>query len=91
MKRMRVRHKKTGAIGHSNNFNLHAIWEIIVYFDESDCSSAFVSECDVYLKSKNEWKSMDEAFREKDIITNNYNSYFREPRNKDERLRGWYA
>lgn len=87
---MKVRNKKSGALGCSNKFNMHAMSEIIVYFDEGDCDSAFISKYDVFLEVKKTWKPMDEAFRDKDIITDNYNSEFREPYNDAERERGWY-
>lgn len=87
---VKVRNKKTGALGHSSKFNMHGMSEIIVGFDEGDCDSAFISEYDVYLESKGKWKSMDDAFRDKDIITDNYNSEFREHRNEAEKQRGWY-
>jgi len=87
---MKVRNKNTGALGYSSKFNMHAMAEIIVCFDEGDCDSDFISNYDVFLKVKNIWKSMNEAFRDKDVITDNYNSEFMEPRNEAERKRGWY-
>ena len=87
---MKVRNKKTGALGYSSKFNMHAMSEIIVYFDEGDCDSAFINDYDVYLESRMAWKSMGEAFGDKDIITDNYDSEFREPCTVAERQRGWY-
>lgn len=87
---MKVKHKKTGVLGSSRKFNIHGMSEIIVGFDDEDMDSDFISEYDVYLESKKEWKPMSEAFRDKDIITNNYNTEFREPQNEAERQRGWY-
>ena len=87
---MKVRDKKTGAIGSSNKFNLHAMSEIMVGFDDGDCDSAFISDYDVFLDTPKVWKPMNEAFRDKDIITDNYNSEFREPRDVIEKARGYY-
>lgn len=87
---MKARNKKTGDLGHSSKFNMHAILEIIVCFDEGDCDSDYISNYDVYLESKQTWKPLDEAFRDKDIIEDNYCSEFREPRNEEEKQRGWY-
>ncbi|BBB91034.1 MAG TPA: hypothetical protein PKA28_10705 [Methylomusa anaerophila] len=87
---MKVRSKKTGDLGYSSKFNLHAMSEIIVYFEEGDCDSAYIDEYDVFLESTKTWKPLNEAFRDRDIITDNYNSEFREPRDAVERERGWY-
>lgn len=87
---MKVRNKKTGALGYCSKSNTYAMAEVIVYFDEGDCSSEFIKDYDVYLELQQTWKSMDEAFRNRDLIPDNYDTEFREPRNDDERERGWY-
>lgn len=85
---MKVKNKKTGTIGQSSTFNTHALDEIIVYTD--DCTSDFISDYDVFIESIGEWVDMHEAFGKKLIITDNYNTEFREPLNKKEKERGWY-
>lgn len=85
---MKVRNKKTGTIGQSGDFNVHAMSEIIVYTD--DCTSDFISNYDVFIESIGEWVDMHEAFKQKLIITDNYNTNFREPLNEEEKERGWY-
>lgn len=77
-------------MGYSSKFNIHAMSEIIICFDDGDCNSDFIDDYDVYLESSKRWESMKEAFRNKDIIIDNYNSEFREPHNEAERGRGWY-
>lgn len=85
---MKVRNKKTGTIGQSSTFNTHALAEIIVYTD--DCTSDFIRDYDVFIESIGEWVDMHEAFDKKLIITDNYNTNFREPLNEAEKERGWY-
>lgn len=87
---MKVRNKANGSEGYSNTFNVHALSEIIVCFLDSDCSSEFISDYEVYLESKQEYMDMLQAFKEKLIITDNYNTNFREPKDDQERERGWY-
>jgi len=86
---MKVRHKK-GYTGISSKFNTLALSEIIVYFDDDlGADSDFISNYDVYLESKNEWKDMKQAFRDHDIIEDNYATYFFEPQNEEDRKRGF--
>lgn len=86
---MKVKNKTTSTIGYSNKFNIHAISEIIVTFKEGDCSSEFISDYEVQLKT-GEFKDMSTAFKDKDLISDNYNTEFREPINTEEFKRGWY-
>lgn len=87
---MKVRTKETGEIAHSGNFNTHGLSEIIVYFFDGDCTSDFIHNYEVYLERKNEWKPLDQAFKDKDVIPDNYNTMFREAKNKEEKERGWF-
>lgn len=85
---MKVMHKK-GYLGYSGNFNTSSLSEIVVYFEEGDCSSEFIKEYDVFIKAKNEWKDLGEAFKDRDIIVDNYNTRFFEPDNEEDRQRGY--
>lgn len=88
-KHMIVKNKKTGTKGHSDTFNVHALSEIIVTFPDN-YSSEYIADYDVYLESRQAWYDMQDAFREKLIIPDNYNTRFREPVNAAEQEKGWY-
>lgn len=86
---MKVRHKKTGGLGSSSRFNVHSLNEIIVGFDDGDMDSDYVSEYDVLLSS-GEWKSLDDAFRDKDVLPDNYNTWFSEATDEADKARGYF-
>lgn len=86
---MKLRHKKTLSPCYSGSFNTCALSEILVYFDEGDADSDFISEYDVWLEKKQEWKDLRLAFQQKDVIIDNYNTRFFEPANEEERQRGF--
>lgn len=79
---MRVRYKETGTEAESSKFNVHALAEVLTGDD-----SAFIRELDVFVGGK--WKDMGQAFKDKDIIPDNYNEFFGEPRNDTDRVRGY--
>lgn len=81
---MKVRYKKTGAIAGSNKFNTTALYEILTGDD-----SAFIKDMDVFLEKTGEWKDMRQAFKDHDLIVDNYNTYFFEPENEEDRKRGY--
>ena len=81
---MKVRYRKTQTEAISSRFNIHSIGEVITEDD-----SPFISELDVYLEQKHEWKDMSQAFKDKDLITDNYNTTFFEPQNEEDRVRGF--
>lgn len=81
---MKVRYKKTGGEANSSQFNVHAMSEVLTGDD-----SAFISELDVWIVALQEWKDMEQAFRDHDIIIDNYNTRFFEPRNAEDRERGY--
>lgn len=87
---MKVRNKKSMKEGYSDTFNTHALSEVIVGFTDGDYSSEYIKDYDVYLENRQIWMDMQEAFREKHIISDNYNTSFREPVNEAEREKGWY-
>jgi hypothetical protein len=87
---MKVKNKNTGSVGYSDKFNTHGLGEMIVYFEDGDCSSEYIKDYDTFVESENAWMDMGEAFRQNLIIPDNYNVDFREPDNVEEKYRGWY-
>ena len=87
---MKVKNKKTGDIGYSNKFNTHGLGEMIVYYEDGDCSSEYIKDYDAFIESENTWMDMHEAFSRNLIISDNYNVEFSEPANAEEKERGWY-
>lgn len=85
---MKVRHKTLGAIGYSDQFNVHAVSEIIVGFVDGDCTTDYITNYDVELHHS-EWKDLGQAFRDRDVIPNNYNTHFGLPVNDEARQRGY--
>ena len=81
---MKVRYKKTGAQGYSNKFNPHGVGEVLLPDD-----SAFIKDLDVFICDQ--WIDMGTAFKNKLLIPDNYNMYFREPLDDEERERGYYG
>ena len=81
---MKVRYKKTGSEAYSRNFNVSAIGEVLTGDD-----SPFISELDVYLEALGQWKDMRQSFRDKDLIIDNYNTWFFEPTSEEDRERGY--
>lgn len=86
---MKVRQKETGNLGVSGNFNMQALAEIIVGFDEGDMDTMYISDFDTYLEQKEEWKDLSQAFKDRDVITDNYNTRFFEPSREEDRKRGY--
>ena len=81
---MKVRYKSTGDIRYSSRFNLSAIDEVLV-----GDASEFIRNLDVYLVKKGYWKDMWKAFKDHDIIIDNFNVEFFEPENREDKLRGY--
>lgn len=81
----KLRYKRTHTETHSSRFNVHALSEVDVGDD-----SAFFDELDVFLESTGEWKDMRQAFKDRDLIPNDHNTHFAEPRTDADRQRGWY-
>jgi len=80
---MRVRYKNTGGETYSSHFNMHGLGEVLTEDD-----SVFISELDVYVNG--DWKDMQQAFRDKDLISDNYFTWFRESRTEEERQKGYF-
>lgn len=70
--------------GEANRFNRN---EVIVYYDNDDCDSEFISNLEALIN--NNWLTLKEAFENKDLITDNYNTEFFEPKDEEERERGY--
>jgi hypothetical protein len=80
---MKLRYKKTGAETFSLRFNTHGLGEVLTGDD-----SALISELDVWIAGG--WKDMSQAFKDRDLIPDNYNEWFGEPKNIEEQKRGYY-
>lgn len=85
---MKVRYKRTPVVTYEYGFNLTALDEIQLPDD-----SAYPSNLDVWLTQlndgKGQWKDMDQAFLDHDLITDNYNTIFFEPKTPEDRARGY--
>jgi len=86
---MKVRSKGTGITWYSNRFNIHGMDEIIVNHPDHGGDSAYIKDFDVYLESKKEWKDMPQAFKDHDLIVDNYNTLVFEPPTEEDKLRGF--
>lgn len=85
---MKVKFKsdKSNEISWSSQFNTHGFGEVIVNGDWGQ-DSVYIKDLDVLINGK--WKDMGAAFRDKDLIHDNYNIYFFEPKNEIDRKRGF--
>lgn len=92
---MKLRHKTTKSVARADKFNIHGLGEIIVMFlpddgnDGYDQTSDFIRDYEVWLKQKHEWKDLVQAFKDKDVIRDNYNTRFFEPKTQEDRKRGY--
>ncbi len=79
---MRLRYKNTGTETSSYRWNIHALAEVLTG-DDTVC----ITDLDVWIDGA--WKDMRAAFRDKDIISNNYNDRFGIPESEEAKRRGW--
>lgn len=88
----KVRFKNNhSASGFAREFNVHGLDEVIVGFDdEGGMDSCFIKDLEVFIEARQEWKDMSAAFRDRDLIPDNYNTRFAEPRSEAERAQGYY-
>lgn len=86
---MKVRNRETQEHGHSSEFNMHGLGEIIVYYEDGESDSDFIGNFDVLLSS-GYWVSLRVALLMHQVITDNYDWRFREPLNDAEKERGYY-
>lgn len=85
---MDVRMVPGGTPGTASKFNVHAMFEVIVYFQDGSADSVSGNELEV--KIGENWVPLTDAFKGKDVIPDNYNTSFRAPLTMAERIRGWY-
>ena len=81
---MKLRYKKTGIEAAGSQFNIHAIGEVLTGDD-----TVYINDLDVFLPALNTWKDMGQAFTDHDLIVDDYNTYFFEPKDDAERQRGY--
>jgi hypothetical protein len=79
---MKVRDKNSGYEFYSTDFNMAALNEVVGGGD-----SWYIKDLDVLIDGN--WKDMRQAFKDKDIITDNYNTHFFEPPTEEDRKRGF--
>lgn len=79
---MKVRYKETKKEACSSEFNIHALGEVLTGDD-----GAYIRDLDVLVNGT--WKDMGQAFEDKDIITDNYNSRFFVPPTPEDKERGY--
>lgn len=80
---MKVRYKHLGSEACASRFNVHALAEVLTGDD-----TVSIRELDVFVNGA--WKDMGQAFRDKDIIPDNYNEFFGVPQNKEDKERGFF-
>ncbi len=68
----------------ASQFNTHSLCEVLTGDD-----SAYMSELDCFVKATGEWKPLATAMRDKDVITDNYDTCFFEPQCAADRERGY--
>jgi len=96
---MNVRMKDNPSlVFYSGQFNTHALGEVKGCHDDFGVDLFFIRELDVYIRAKIfngfftiavGWKDMSQAFKDHDIIIDNYNTCFFEPKNKEDKKRGF--
>lgn len=85
--KLRTHEKHTQCSG--SQLNAHALSELIVAFDEGDMDSMFLKDLDVWLEQSQRWEHLPVAMRNKDVITNNHNTFICEPPTQADRERGY--
>jgi hypothetical protein len=87
---MIVRLKQNNNVkGTSNSFNTLTVGEVLVHFDDGSMTSMYISDLDVLITRELKWIPLSEAFKQKLVITDNYNTHFFEPKDKEEKIRGY--
>lgn len=85
---MKLRHKTNGDLCESHAFNVHALSEILVTFPDGSRDSDYISNYEVFLPDGT-CKELAQAFRDRDVVPNNYNSVFGLPIDDAARQRGY--
>lgn len=87
---MKVRFKKRpDSEYHCSRFNPVGFGEVIIQGENIGADSVFVVDLEIFVESKQTWKDMAIAFKEQDILPDNYNLWFSEPKTEQDRLRGY--
>lgn len=73
---MRIRDKKTKREGITTSFNIHGVSEVIVYWQDGDKTSEFISNLEIWLGYREIWKDMFQAFKDDDLWIDDSNTYF---------------
>lgn len=71
----------------SSRFNVHGLGEVIGFGNHFGSDLFYIKDLDVLIGDK--WIDMSEAFRNHDLIVNNYNTRFFRPKNEEDRKRGF--
>jgi hypothetical protein len=79
---MILRYKDSKVEFESSSFNVHALCEVLTGDD-----SVYCRDLDAFINGV--WKDFLVAMKDKDIIPDNYNRYFYEPRTQEDRDRGY--
>ena len=83
---MKIRYKAARHdIRDCSKLNMSALNEVLTGDD-----SAYFHDLECFLESKQEWKCLREAFRDKDVITDNYNEWFAEAKTQEDKDRGYF-
>jgi hypothetical protein len=86
---MKLRDKSTKEECSSGNFNTSSLSEIIVYYKDGGSDTDYIDGYEVYLEIKKEWKDLKQAFKDKDVIPDNFNTRFAEPNTPEDKIRGY--
>lgn len=81
---MRLRYKSTGTETAGSRFNVHALAEVLTGDD-----TISIKDLDVFIPDKG-WVDMSQAFKDKDIIPDNYNEFFGVPKTEEDKERGYF-
>ena len=81
---MKICYRNTGEIGAASQFNIYATSEVL-----TGDNTVYIRDLDVWIEALQTWKSLADAFRDRDVIVDNYNTYFFEPTNEEDRKRGY--
>lgn len=84
---MKIIHKKTGELCQSSQFNVSTTGEIIVC-GEDWYDSDFIVNYDVILPDGSQ-KDLGQAFVDRDVLPNNYNTRFDYPESDEAKERGY--
>lgn len=82
---MKLRYKSSGKEISVYRFNTLSAYGEILTGDDTVPMESF----DAFIEAKQEWKDLRQAFKDHDVITDNYNQYFFEPSNEEDRKRGF--